>query len=115
MRNSKLLRGICYVLIPVMILLIVFSFFYQYYDNYKEEYYSYYINEANLDTEYSEEVELYLYDGDIATSEKEMIDLLNNMTFMNYCAPVLIPLCTLFLLVMAIFLVISIGHTKRKR
>ena len=51
----------------------------------------------------------------ISPNEKEFLNMLDNMTFMSYCAPVFIPVCTLLLLAMVIYLVISIGHTKRKK
>ena len=116
MRNSKLLRGICYCLIPIMIFLIAFSFFYEFYDDYSEEYEEeyYFLSEDGTYYEhYSEDgSEIISY---ISPNQKEFLNMLDNMTFMSYCAPVFIPVCTLLLLAMVIYLVTSIGHTKRKK
>lgn len=116
MRNSKFLRGVCYVLIPIMIFLIAFSFFYEFYSNSREDYdeNNYILSEDGMSYGYYYEDE-YIVTSYITVNEKEFINMLDSMTFMSYCAPVLIPVCTLLLLSMIIYLVISIGHTKRKR
>lgn len=77
MKDSKVLRGICYCLIPVLILIIGFSIFYEFSFNYFND--------------------------------------LGKISFMELAAPVIIPISTLILLIMIIFLIISIGHNKRKR
>ena len=113
MKESKFLRGICYVLIPIMIFLIAFSFFYELHRNYIDNNESYYIVEDEYgNIYYQEENNEYLLA--ISSNEKEMLDLLSSMTFMNGLAPIIVPVATLILLCMLIFLVISIGHTRRK-
>ena len=113
MKESKFLRGICYILIPIMIFLIAFSFFYELHRNYIDNNESYYI----VEDEYGN---IYYQEGDneyllaISSNEKEMLDLLSSMTFMNGLAPIIVPVATLILLCMLIFLVISIGHTRGK-
>ena len=113
MKESKFLRGICYVLIPIMIFLIAFSFFYELHRNYIDNNESYYIVEDEYgNIYYQEEDNEYLLA--ISSNEKEMLDLLSSMTFMNGLAPIIVPVATLILLCMLIFLVISIGHTRGK-
>ena len=113
MKESKFLRGICYVLIPIMIFLIAFSFFYELHRNYIDNNESYYIVEDEYgNIYYQEENNEYLLA--ISSNEKEMLDLLSSMTFMNGLAPIIVPVATLILLCMLIFLVISIGHTRGK-
>ena len=113
MKESKFLRGICYVLIPIMIFLIAFSFFYELHRNYIDNNESYYIVEDEYgNIYYQEEDNEYLLA--ISSNEKEMLDLLSSMTFMNGLAPIIVPVATLILLCMIIFLVISIGHTRGK-
>ena len=113
MKEGKFLRGICYVLIPIMIFLIAFSFFYELHRNYIDNNESYYIVEDEYgNIYYQEEDNEYLLA--ISSNEKEMLDLLSSMTFMNGLAPIIVPVATLILLCMLIFLVISIGHTRGK-
>lgn len=113
MKESKFLRGICYILIPIMIFLIAFSFFYELHRNYIDNNESYYIVEDEYgNIYYQEENNEYLLA--ISSNEKEMLDLLSSMTFMNGLAPIIVPVATLILLCMLIFLVISIGHTRGK-
>lgn len=112
MRNSKALRGICYCLIPILVFLIAFSFFYELRRDYLEDNSTYYL-EIEDEFYYSEDG--YVIDENLSANRKELLNLLDSMTFMEYAAPVIIPVCTLFLLVIVIYLVISIGHTRRKR
>lgn len=113
MKESKFLRGICYILIPIMIFLIAFSFFYELHRNYIDNNESYYIVEDEYGNIYYQEGDNE-YSLSISSNEKEMLDLLNSMTFMNGLAPIIVPVATLILLCMIIFLVISIGHTRGK-